>query len=145
MIEIITEAVIGKAKMSGSKEQTIEPTIKPNIILGCWIINHNVNTKLDKETIILNGSYDINIWYSYNNNTQTSVLTKKIEYQEKGVVFLENNIVDKNKIYTVTHCYKEPTPTDAKILDDGQIQVYVSKGIEVEVVGEVKVKIEESK
>lgn len=145
MVEIITKAVIGKAKISGSKKQIIESTIKPNTILGCWIINHNVNSKLDKETVIVNGSYDINIWYSYNNNTQTSVLTKKIEYQEKGVCFLSNNIIDKNKIDTIINCYKQPTATDAKILDDGQIQVYVSKGIEVEVVGEVKIKIEESK
>lgn len=145
MVEIITKAVIGKKQINGSRKHIIEPAIKPNYILGCWINNNNVNSKLDKETIILNGSYDINIWYSYNNNTQTSIFTKKIEYQEKEKVLLNNNIVDKNKLSTIIHCSKELAPTDVKILDDRQIQVYVSKAIEVEIVGEVKIKVEESK
>ncbi len=147
MTEIITKAIVGSSKVCGSEKYTLTPSVKPNAILGCWIINHKTTTKLDLDTeeIILNDSFEINLWYSYNNNTQTTVFSEKIEYQERLDFILNESVLNMKELDTIINCYKEPTVTDPKILDDGRIQVYISEGIQVELVGEVRVKIEEEK
>ncbi|MBE6139988.1 MAG: outer spore coat protein CotE [Firmicutes bacterium] len=38
--EIVTKAVIGKAKKTSRNDFLMETEQKPNTILGCWVINH---------------------------------------------------------------------------------------------------------
>ena len=38
--EIVTKAVIGKAKKTSSNTFSLEPEEIPNTVLGCWVINH---------------------------------------------------------------------------------------------------------
>lgn len=38
--EIVTKAIIGKAKKSSSNKYTLETEQVPNTVLGCWVINH---------------------------------------------------------------------------------------------------------
>lgn len=38
--EIVTKAVIGKAKKTNNANFLLTPEEKPNTILGCWVINH---------------------------------------------------------------------------------------------------------
>ena len=35
-----------------------------------------------KDTVEMIGSYDINIWYSYNDNTKTEVVTERVTYSD---------------------------------------------------------------
>ena len=78
--EIVTKAVVGKGKKDYSDTYTVTPDIKPSTVLGCWIINHNFKGYPENGKIIIDGSYDVNIWYSYDNDTKTNVINKKIEY-----------------------------------------------------------------
>src|SRR5690625_1666028 len=79
--EIITKAVIGKGKKFTEATHAISPSHQPSSILGCWVINHLYNAKKKSaDTVEINGSYDINIWYSYNDNTKTEVVTERITY-----------------------------------------------------------------
>ena len=41
--EIVTKAVIGKAKKTNNANFLLTPEEKPNTILGCWVINHSFN------------------------------------------------------------------------------------------------------
>ena len=94
--EIVTKAVIGKGKKKyqNSYEITVENT--PSTVLGCWIINHNFKAHELNDTIVIDGEYDANIWYSYDNDTKTAVTTKKITYQEKEKLHTDNHdIVNK--------------------------------------------------
>ncbi len=38
--EIVTKAIIGKAKKTSSGDYTLVPEEKPDTVLGCWVINH---------------------------------------------------------------------------------------------------------
>ena len=72
--EIITKAVIGKGRKFNEDSHVVNPTHQPSSILGCWIINHLYNAKRKgDDKVELNGSYDINVWYSYNDHTKTEV------------------------------------------------------------------------
>ena len=59
--EIVTKAVISKGKKLFTTNHSIAVT-NPSTILGCWVINHNFNGSLVDGKIVIDGSYDVNIW-----------------------------------------------------------------------------------
>ena len=80
--EIVTKAVIGKGKKHFNNNYTIEVDNKPTTVLGCWVINHNFKGFKSNDKIGVDGSYDVNIWYSYENDSKTIVINKKITYSD---------------------------------------------------------------
>ena len=46
------------------------------------VINHNFNGVKSGDSIRINGSYDVNIWYSYDNDTKTQVIKETNNYSE---------------------------------------------------------------
>ena len=133
--EIVTKAVIGKGKKKykNSYQVTVENT--PSTILGCWIINHNFQ---GKEKISITGSFDANIWYSYDNDTKTTVVTKNITYSEEESLTIEQKeIVNKD---IIIRSLKQPTCISAK--EEGNIiNLEIEKELGIEIIGDTKVKI----
>ena len=80
--EIVTKAVVGKGKKYFKNTYTIEATNKPSTVLGCWVINHKFKGYKSKEQIGVDGSYDVNIWYSCLNDTKTEVVRHSDNYKE---------------------------------------------------------------
>ena len=80
--EIVTKAVIGKGKKYYKNTYTTNTENSPTTILGCWVINHKFKGTEVNNKIVITGSFDVNLWYSYNNDTKTTVITKTIDYQE---------------------------------------------------------------
>ena len=72
--EIVTKAVISKGKKLFTSNHSILTTNNPSTILGCWVINHNFTGVKSFNDIVIDGSYDVNIWYSYDNDTKTDVI-----------------------------------------------------------------------
>ena len=80
--EIVTKAVVGKGKKYYKNTYTVNTDNNPDTVLGCWVINHKFSGSEENGKIVINGSFDVNLWYSYDNNTKTSVITKNIPYKE---------------------------------------------------------------
>ena len=78
--EIVTKAVIAKGKKLFTTENKVNVENSPSTILGCWVINHNFNGVKSGDSIRINGSYDVNIWYSYDNDTKTQVIKETNNY-----------------------------------------------------------------
>ena len=76
--EIVTKAVIGKGKKFFKNNYTITTEIKPTTVLGAWVINHKFKGYKSGDKIGVDGSYDVNIWYSYEDDSKTAVVNKKI-------------------------------------------------------------------
>ena len=136
--EIVTKAVIGKGKKKYHNKYQITVEQKPTTILGCWIINHNFLAKEIDNKIIINGSFDVNVWYSYDNDTKTTVITKKIDYIEEEKLNVGNeNVVNKD---VIVRSLKQPTCISAK--EDGNIiNLEIEKELGLEIIGDTKVKI----
>ena len=81
--EIVTKAVIGKGKKHFNNNYTVQTEQKPTTVLGCWVINHKFKGYETNEKIGVNGSFDINIWYSYDKDSKTAVISKTINYDDK--------------------------------------------------------------
>ena len=136
--EIVTKAVIGKGKKKYHNKYQITVEQKPTTILGCWIINHNFLAKEIDKKIIINGSFDVNVWYYYDNDTKTTVVTKKIDYIEEEKLNVGNeNVVNKD---VIVRSLKQPTCISAK--EDGNvINLEIEKELGLEIIGDTKVKI----
>ncbi len=138
--EIVTKAVIGKAKKTSGNVFNIVPEEKPNTVLGCWVINHSFNGTNDNGSVLVNGEFDVNVWYSYDNDTKTEVITKRFSYNDKMNIPLKNDAYLDNNSEIIVRSLKQPTVRDAKI-KDGIIILTIEKELGVEIVGNTKVKI----
>ncbi len=80
--EIITKAVCGKGRKFSHVSHTVTPSNAPSSILGAWIINNQYEAVGSGDGVEVVGSYDINIWYSYDRNTKTDVAKETVSYVE---------------------------------------------------------------
>ena len=96
--EIVTKAVIGKGKKKYKDTYQIEVEHEPTTVLGCWIINHNFQAKEINDKISIDGSFDANVWYSYDNDTKTTVVTKNITYKAEESLTIEQKGTDNKDI-----------------------------------------------
>lgn len=138
--EIVTKTVIGKAKKSSKNNVKIRPEFKPNTVLGCWVINHTFNGENDKGSVKLNGSFDINVWYSYDSDHKTAVTSKTFNYTDVMNVPIKNNATLTDSSEIIVRSLKQPTVSDVKIVDD-EVNLVIEKELGVEVVGEAKIKV----
>lgn len=137
--EIVTKAVIGKGKKYYKNSYTIETENVPTTVLGCWVINHKFKGTDVGGKIVIDGSYDVNIWYSYDNDTKTTVITKKITYSE-SVMVRQRETTDSTTKDIVVRSLKQPSCINAK--EHGKsISIEIEKELGIEVVGDTKIKV----
>ena len=138
--EIVSKTVIGKGKKTFKNDYELTTDTDVDTVLGCWVINHKIHGKKDEEYIKINGSYDINIWYSYDNNTKTNVVSKKMFYEEKVRVKVRENgdLNDDSEI--IIRSLKNPTCIDVSN-EDKTIKYTISKELGIEIVGDAKIRI----
>ncbi len=138
--EIVTKTIIGKGKKYFKNNYTITPSDKPTTVLGCWVINHKFKGYKTGDKIGVDGSYDVNIWYSYDNDSKTTVVNKKIDYSESFNVKTKD-VLDNSDTEVIVRTLKQPNCVKVDILDNGDINFDIEKELGVEIVGEGKVKI----
>ncbi|MBQ8131978.1 MAG: outer spore coat protein CotE [Bacilli bacterium] len=139
--EIVAKAVIAKGKKSFVHDYEVALDKKASTILGCWVINHNFTGVKSKDTIRIDGSYDVNIWYSYDNDKKTEVVKQTNTYQE--VVHMRSVDTDCSNEEIIVRSLKQPNCTKMEINGD-KITYSIEKEMGIELVGDVKVKVETS-
>ena len=126
--EIVTKAILGKGKKTFIHENRITTKNTPSTVLGCWVINHNFNGVKQNARVSIGGSYDINIWYSYDNDTKTDVIKETYNYNEIVKMHNENNQYDDASI--IVRSLSDPKCVKVSIDNDKIIyQVEVELGI----------------
>ena len=125
--EIVTKTIVGKGRKTFKSEHSLTPENTPNTVLGCWVINHTFNGTNNKNDVTVNGNFDVNVWYSYDNDSKTAVTTRNFTYQEllrlrvKDVDSLTND----NEI--IVRSLKQPTVQDVKIKGN-DVYLNIEKG-----------------
>lgn len=138
--EIVTKAVIGKTKKNSKENLSIVLDNPINTVLGCWIINHNFQGNENNGKVEINGNYDVNVWYSYENNTKTNVIVKNFSYVESVNVKVASSSDSGGKREIIVRALTSPQVTEVKA-DGNIINLVVEKELGVEVVGNMKVRI----
>ena len=138
--EIVTKAIIGKGKKSFKNVYTIDVDNKPDTILGCWVINHKFDGYKSGDKVGVKGSFDINIWYSYDNNQSTTVVNKNIEYNDIFNIKLKPGTDIDSDTDIIVRSLFQPNCSNVEIKDN-TIKFNIDKELGIEIVGETKVKI----
>lgn len=138
--EIVTKTVIGKAKKVSKNKVVINPEQTPNTVLGCWVINHAFKGVNDKGLVKISGSFDVNVWYSYDADRKTAVTTKTFNYTDSLNVPIKNESEFNDESEIIVRSLKQPTVSDVKI-NDNEVLLSVEKELGVEIVGEGKIKV----
>ena len=129
--EIVTKAVIGKGKKSFSDSYTVTPETIPTTVLGCWVINHAFKGYPNSGKIVIDGSFDVNIWYSYDNDTKTNVISKKITYTNTSTVNVKNGEITPDT-EVIVRSLKQPTCKKVEIKDN-DITFTIEKELGIEI------------
>ena len=139
--EIVTKAVIGKGKKYFKNNYVLTTENVPTTVLGCWVINHKFKGYKSGEKVGVDGSYDVNIWYSYDNDSKTTVVNKKIDYNDLFNVKVKENADLSSDTDIIVRTLKQPNCVGVNIDADGNINFNIEKELGVEIVGETKMKI----
>ena len=139
--EIVTKAIIGKGKKYFKNNYSINAETKPTTVLGCWVINHKFKGYKSKDQIGVNGSYDVNIWYSYDKDSKTTVISKTIDYTDFFSVKTRENADLSGDTDIIVRTLKQPNCLKVNVEEDGTITFDIEKELGVEIVGEAKIKI----
>ena len=137
--EIVTKAVIGKGKKYYKNSYTIDTENIPTTVLGCWVINHKFKGSEVGGRIVIDGSFDVNIWYSYSKDTKTTVITKKIPYSET-VMVKQREDSDSTVKDIIVRSLKQPNCINARV-NGKTISIDIEKELGVEIVGDTKIKV----
>jgi spore coat protein E len=92
------------------------------------------------EKVGVDGTYDVNIWYSYDNDSKTTVVNKKVDYNDLFNVKVKETADLSGDTDIIVRTLKQPTCSKVEITDDG-ITFDIEKELGVEIVGETKMKI----
>lgn len=138
--EIVTKTIIGKGKKTFKNDYEVTSPNKVDNVLGCWVINHKLSGHKEGDYIKINGSYDINIWYSYDNNTKTDVVNNKNIYEEKVRVRVREDRDFDDESEIIVRSLKNPTCIDVTS-DNNIIKYTISKELGIEIVGDTKIRI----
>jgi len=89
---------------------------------------------------MIDGEFDVNVWYSYDNDTKTTVSTERFHYNDTMNIRLrdDNTLTDSSEI--IVRSLKQPSVTNVEIVN-GRVELGVEKELGVEVVGNTKLKV----
>ncbi|PTX58682.1 spore coat protein E [Melghirimyces profundicolus] len=137
--QIITKAVTGKGRKFSQATHSIHPPDQISSILGAWIINHKYDAHRAGDVIEVTGSYDINMWFSFNQNTKTEVANHTVRYVEQVPLSYFDSNVREGTTEVSAVATQPPNCVEAAIAADGTCLVRVEREFYVEMVGETKV------
>lgn len=139
--EIITKAVCGRGRCYKKETHTISPPQRATSILGCWVINHTYNAKKrSKDTVEVNGSFDINIWYSHSDNTKTEVVTERVTYKDHIRLSTRDDHCIDDDYDIFVKVVQQPNCLECEIEKQGhKLSAEIERELIVHVIGETKV------
>ena len=138
--EIVTEAVIGKGKRTIKKSFSLTPSETPNTVLGCWVINNKFSGSHENNNILVNGSFDVNVWYSYDNDSKTAVSTSSFSYSDSMKMHTLDNANLDNDTEIIVRSLKQPTVIDVKI-NNNAVDMDIETELGIEMVGNTKIRV----
>ncbi|MGG3325479.1 outer spore coat protein CotE, partial [Bacillus velezensis] len=95
------------------------------------------------KTVEIEGYYDINVWYSYADNTKTEVVTERVKYVDViKLRYRDTNYLD-DEHEVIAKVLQQPNCLEVTISPNGnKIVVQAEREFLAEVVGETKVVVE---
>ncbi|TBL80185.1 outer spore coat protein CotE [Paenibacillus thalictri] len=138
--EIYTKAVCGRGRRFSQVSHTVTPPYAPSSILGAWIINNQYEAVKSGDSVEVVGTYDINIWYSYDRNTKTDVAKETVSYVEAVPLSFLDKKHKPASAEVAANATQEPNCVEASVSSNGSsVVIRVEREFKVEMIAETKV------
>jgi len=139
--EILTKAVIGKGSRKFDLTAMMPETAGlVDRVLGAVMTQHLVTATKSGNSIEISGSYEVHVWYTYEDDKKTEIVRMAVDYGD--VIVLENalreHLLASDEL--VAEELVAPYATDVRI-EGGVIHVDVSLEVVAEVIGETKMRV----
>ena len=148
--EIITKAVCGTGKQDFHYTENLSIPVGriPSSILGSSVTRLKLTEPLVTEitshgtkNVRVSGTFDINVWYSYNDDQATDVAKDTVKFTEVIPISLISESI-LGQVDARAILIKAPQCHKTIISAMNQIQVDIELGIYAEIVGETKVYVQ---
>ena len=138
--EIYCKAVVGKGYTQCKNKIEVHPPERISHILGCWVINHSYQCEVHGKRVEVVGSYDVNIWYAFDDNHRTDVIKHHVSFREPLTIHDQGGWRSSSNCEVTVRCQQTPTCLKASLDDDGElIVVKVESEYAADVLAETKV------
>lgn len=138
--EIITKAVCGKGRKFSQVTHTVTPPHTPSSILGAWVINHEYEAVSSNDGVEVVGTYDINIWYSYDKNKSTEVAKETVSYVDLVPLSYLDSKHRPSTVEVSAVATQDPNCVEANVSSAGNgVVIRVEREFQVELIAETKV------
>lgn len=141
--KIFTKAVCGQGQKLTQSSHSIQPAYTPSNILGCWIINHLYSADIkNSDQVEINGSYDVNVWYSYSDDKKTEVVAERVNYCDIIPLSIKDNSCFDEDLDVIAKVEQQPNCLGCKISNkDYNILIKVERNFIVQVIGETTIEV----
>lgn len=140
--EIVCKAVCGKGRKFSQDAHQLTPPDSISTILGAWIINHTYEATKAGDVVEITGTYDINIWYSHQNNTKTDVAKQTVSYVDQVPLSFFDQNVREESVEVSALAAQPPNCIEATISENSNLVIVrVEREFLVEVLGETKLTV----
>ena len=103
------------------------------------MINHTHQAKKSGKYVEVSGKFDVNVWYSHNNHSKTSVFTETISYKDRIRLHYRDEPTSRHE-EVIVNVVQHPNCTEAIISKCGaNFIICVERELIAEVVGETKI------
>lgn len=138
--EIFVKAVCARGKRNCARLHRFRTKNHPEDLLGCRVTNHRYSSSMDGEDVIVAGSYDLHVWYSYVDETgrvQTAVSVQTVDFEERvPVQYISGSSAGIANPHCRMTATRHPRATEVSLDADGVVQVAVEDGYATEVIAD---------
>ncbi len=148
--EIITKAICGTGQQDFRYTEILAIPVGriPSSILGSSVTRLKLTEPLVTEisgdgskSVRVSGTFDINVWYAYNDDQTTDVAKETVKFTEViPISVISENIIGQVDARAVL--VKSPKCHKTIISEASQVQVEVELSIYAEIIGETKVYVQ---
>ncbi len=116
--------------------------ITPQVFSAAGLLTINTVPKKKGENVEVQGSYDINVWFSYNDNTKTEVATSTATYTDIIPLSVRDDHVLSDNMEVIAKPIQQPNTLEATISEEGSsVDVQVEREFVVDCIGETKIAV----
>ncbi len=138
--EIMTKAIVEKGKKAIRFVEKVQTANPVESVLGCWVLNHSFQAEKTRDGVLVQGIFETNIWYSFNQNSQTEIAKEMINYQQEVKTKQKVKNYNEQNIDVIVRMIQPPVCSDVKIVDN-VVEIEVLLEVSAEVIGETKIRV----
>lgn len=139
--EIYTKAIVAKGKKLSKNTYSFTLGHIPNEILGCWIANHHYEATIKNRVPKAIGTFDVHIWYSYKDETESMVEKHQVTYIDDMQVTKKEDREFEAADQVKARCLEKPKCLSASH-NEKDVTLEIEKEMQIEISGETCIKVE---